>query len=132
MHLFGDGETDGLYGYDGNDVLRGGDGTTTPFSITITTYINLVRTFQAGLYGGAGDDRLYGQAGNDYLDGGAGLLIFSTAGPGSTLPWGGATAISNTGSTCSIDLIIPRMRRRGPRRSHEHCNLHHWRQMSNG
>ena len=67
--LNGGSGADAIYGFDGKDVLYGGEGNDTG-TITVRDYTSALRTTQAGLFGGTGNDYLDGGRGNDYLDGG--------------------------------------------------------------
>lgn len=61
--LYGMAGADLLMGYDGDDILYGGDDNDT------SLWVNGIKQYDAGLYGGNGNDTLYGGVGNDRLEG---------------------------------------------------------------
>lgn len=114
--LRGGTENDILWGDDGNDQLFGDDGA----EGVRAEGTQSTRGFeQAGLFGGAGDDRLDGGLGDDYLDGGIGADVLiggagfdgvdysgSTAAVSVNLATGAATGGSAQGDTLNtIELV---------------------------
>ncbi len=77
--IYGAGGPDGLYGFDGNDVLSAGNGSDNGL-IRPASHAGSASdryAVAAGLFGGDGDDRLLGGDGGDLMDGGAGRdLLF--------------------------------------------------------
>lgn len=112
--IYGAGGADGLYGFDGDDVLSSGNGSDQGV-IHPKSYSGLSSdryTIAAGVYGGDGNDRLIGGDGSDRLDGGDGRdLLFGGDGgdifafnAATDSPKGARDTIEDFGGKDRIDL----------------------------